>query len=496
MKIVGCDFHPSFRQVAILEISSGEVRELKLIHASGEAERFYRELEAPILVGMEAVGNTLWFERLMEQLGHELWIGDAAQIRASYVRRQKTDKRDAGHILRLLVEKRFPRIWVPSSQERDQRQLLLHRHRLVQMRTKVKTELQHLALNQGLQKQRSLWNVRGRADLEKLPLEGWTARRRGDLLAVLAMLEEQVASLDEAVSQVAYSNARARLLMTQPGVGPIIALAFVVTMGDVARFKRGKQVASYLGLIPSERSSGLKRRLGAISKQGNVFLRTMLVEAAQSAVRHDEEFRKGVCASLPPEAERCGQGGRGAQAGGTAVLDAAHPNTVRARSSQRGQPESSCGRRKLDRAFEWAPSHPASGWMFAKRIMVDVTAASMAGGIENSTKSDSQSTRVRLRLQTPGSTRSAQRRRAPFHALDNAFFTAMIRDVWRLRRWSASGGRTNVKGKSGPRLTLNAQIVVDGLAFSRRNWFSDVCSCSCTALAPLRAWSCPLSEAD
>jgi transposase len=292
MKIVGCDFHPSFQQVAILDTSTGEVGELKLIHASGEAERFYRELEAPILVGMEAVGNTLWFERLMEQLGHELWIGDAAQIRASYVRRQKTDKRDAGHILRLLVEKRFPRIWVPSSQERDQRQLLLHRHRLVQMRTKVKTELQHLALNQGLQKQRGLWSVRGRADLEKLPLAGWTARRRGDLLAVLAMLEEQVASLDEAVSQVAYSNARARLLMTQPGVGPITALAFVVTMGDVARFKRGKQVASYLGLIPSERSSGLKRRLGAISKQGNVFLRTMLVEAAQSAVRYDQEFKK------------------------------------------------------------------------------------------------------------------------------------------------------------------------------------------------------------
>lgn len=292
MKIVGCDFHPSFQQVAILDLSTGEVRELKLMHATGEAERFYRELKAPVLVGMESMGNSLWFERLMEQLGHELWIGDAAQIRASYVRRQKTDKRDAGHILQLLIEKRFPRIWVPSNHERDQRQLLLHRHRLVQMRTKVKTELQHLALNQGLQKQRGLWSVRGRADLEKLPLEGWTKRRRMDLLKVLDMLEGQVSELDEAVSKAALANDNARLLMTQPGVGPITALAFVVTMGDVARFKRGKQVASYLGLIPSERSSGQKRRLGAISKQGNVFLRTMLVEAAQSAVRYDQEFKK------------------------------------------------------------------------------------------------------------------------------------------------------------------------------------------------------------
>jgi transposase len=278
--------------VAILDISSGEVRELKLVHAAGDAERFYRELEGPVLIGMESTGSTFWFEQLMERLGHELWIGDAAQIRASYVRKQKTDKRDAAHILQLLIEKRFPRIWVPSQVERDQRQLLLHRHRLVQMRTRVKTELQHLALNQGLQQKRSLWSVRGRADLEKLPLEGWTARRRADLLQVLGMLEAQVAALDEAVGKIAFANADARFLMRQPGVGPITALAFVVTIGDVARFKRGKQVASYLGLIPRERSSVGKQRLGAISKQGNVFLRTMLVEAAQSAVRYDEEFKK------------------------------------------------------------------------------------------------------------------------------------------------------------------------------------------------------------
>ena len=255
MKIVGCDFHPSFQQVAILDISTGEVRELKLLHADGEAERFYGELEPPVLVGMGSMGNTLWFERLLERLGHELWIGDPAQIRASYVRRQKTDRRDAGHILTLLVEKRFPRIWVPSHGERDQRQLLLHRHRLVQMRTRVKTELQHLALNQGLQQKRGLWSVRGRADLERLPLTGWTCRRRQDLLQILEMLEEQVAELDQAVEEAARANAQAQLLTSQPGVGPITALAFVVTLGDVGRFKRGKQVASYLGLIPSERSS-------------------------------------------------------------------------------------------------------------------------------------------------------------------------------------------------------------------------------------------------
>ncbi len=292
MKIVGCDFHPGHQQVALLDTVTGEVKEMKLSHADGDAERFYRELEAPALVGMEAVGNTLWFERLMEQLGHELWIGDAGQIRASYVRRQKTDRRDAGHILQLLVDKRFPRIWTPSSGQRDQRQLLLHRHKLVRMRTQVKTELQHLAMNQGMQQKRHLWSVRGRADFKKLPLEGWTERRRRDLLELLLLLEAKLAELDRAVELAAAQDAQAQLLMTQPGVGPVTALAFLLTIGDVARFPRGKKVASYLGLIPREHSSGTKRRLGAISKQGNVFLRTMLVEAAQSAVRHDDGFRK------------------------------------------------------------------------------------------------------------------------------------------------------------------------------------------------------------
>ena len=91
--------------------------------------------------------------------------------------------------------------------------------------------------------------------------------------------------------EAAEKGANARLLMTQPGVGPITSLAFVLTMGDVARFQRGKQVASYLGRIPREYSSGGHQWLGSISKQGNRFLRMLLVEAAQGAVRCDPQMR-------------------------------------------------------------------------------------------------------------------------------------------------------------------------------------------------------------
>ncbi|HWS16519.1 MAG TPA: transposase [Candidatus Elarobacter sp.] len=158
--IIGCDFHPSWQQVAWLDTESGETEGRKLMHASGEARQFYAGLAGPVpvRVGVESTGNSHWFVDMLTEMGHEVWIGDAAQIRASQVRKQKTDRRDAAHILELLVKNNFPQIWTPSRQERDQRQLLIHRYKLVTLRARVKNELQHLALNQGMQKGRSLWS--------------------------------------------------------------------------------------------------------------------------------------------------------------------------------------------------------------------------------------------------------------------------------------------------------------------------------------------------
>jgi len=169
---------------------------------------------------------------------------------------------------------------------------LIHRHKLVEIRTRVKNGLQHLALNRGLQRKSKLWSEAGQKALRELPLESWAACRRADLLGLLASLDKSIAKLDEAVQRAADEHPQARLLMTQPGIGPITSLAFVLTLGDVSRFRRGKQVASYLGLIPREHSSGGKQRLGAINKQGNSFLRTLLVESAQTVTRLDEGFRK------------------------------------------------------------------------------------------------------------------------------------------------------------------------------------------------------------
>jgi transposase len=296
MILIGCDYHPRWQQACWLDTATGETDEEQLVHASGDAEEFYRRFTSPVRVGIEATGNCQWFLELLSRLGHEVWVGDAARIRACDPRQQKHDRRDARLLLQLLVEDRFPRIWTPSSQEKDLRQLLIHRYKLVRMRVQVKNELQHLAMNKGVTKERGLWSIAGEKVLRELPLQPWASRRREDLFKLRSMLNEQIAALDEAVKKAAEENDRARLLMTQPGVGPITSMAFVLTLGDVSRFPRGKQVASYLGLIPREYSSGGHQRFGPISKQRNRFLRMLLVEAAQCVVRHDEGFLVCVCA--------------------------------------------------------------------------------------------------------------------------------------------------------------------------------------------------------
>jgi transposase len=270
---------------------TGETQERKLEHASGEAQRFYGQLPGPAVIGMESTGNCQWFVEMATAAGHDVWVGDAAQIRASEVRQQKHDRRDAALILKLLLEGRFPRIWTPSREEKDLRQLLIHRYKLVRIRVQVKNELQHLAMNQGVSRKQKLWSKAGEKVLHELALQPWASRRREDLFKIRGLLNEQIVALDQAVEKAAAENERAKLLMTQPGVGPITSMAFVLTMGDVRRFPRGKQVASYLGLIPREYSSGGKQRLGSISKQGNRFMRMLLVEAAQVAVRCDPEMR-------------------------------------------------------------------------------------------------------------------------------------------------------------------------------------------------------------
>jgi len=293
MLIIGCDYHPGFQQIACVDTDTGELSEHRLAHRE-EAEAFYRGLKPRNLsarVGMESSGHSRWFERLLGELQFELWIGDPAEIRTKRVRKQKTDRQDAQLLLRLMLEDRFPRIWVPDAENRDLRQLLWHGHRMVQARTRIMNQRQAVALNEGICCKKRLWREKGRQQLESFRLAPWASRRRHDLLELLDRLNPTIAALSQAIEQAVEKCPAAQRLQTHPGVGPLTALAFVLIIGKPDRFECGKQIASYLGLVPLEDSSGNRRRLGHITKQGNSLLRFLLVEAAQVTARSLPEWR-------------------------------------------------------------------------------------------------------------------------------------------------------------------------------------------------------------
>jgi len=289
---IGNDLHTRYQVVAWVDEQTGEICKRRLEHTGEEVEKFYAQFPQGTVVGIEATLPAYWFERLLEKLGHELWVGDAARIRAYEVRDQKFDPRDAENILDLLQAGRFPRIWVPTLAERDLRQLLVHRMKQVRARTQVKNQLHYLAMSQGLCRKRKLWSTRGRAELEGLVLLPWAARRRKQLLEELDRRDEQVRELDRAVEEAGRERPEVGLLRTHPGVGMVVALAFVLTVGPIERFPHSRKLVSYWGLNPREHSSGGRQRLGSISKQGNTLMRWLLIEAAQTAARFDPELRR------------------------------------------------------------------------------------------------------------------------------------------------------------------------------------------------------------
>ena len=269
MKIVGCDLHARQQTIAMVDSETGEFTETTLGHEGNAVRAFYAALEGRVVVGLEATGAMQWFLELLEELGIECRVGHPAKIRAQETRKQKHDRRDARLLLKLLSEDRFPEIWMPSSEQRDLRTLLRDRDQWVRMRTRLQHTLQAIALNHAMRQGRALWSARGQCALEALPMPPYTSQRRSELLGLYVQLQKRIQELDQEVEAQTRQRPQARRLLTHPGVGPVTALATEVFLGDPSRFANGKTVASYIGMIPGEYTSGKRQRLGKMTKQGN-----------------------------------------------------------------------------------------------------------------------------------------------------------------------------------------------------------------------------------
>ena len=286
MRMIGCDLHAAQQTIAMWNRETGEIVERTLPHEGTTVRDFYAELPPPVVVGIEATGSMGWFLRLMEELDVTCHVGDPARIREGETRRQKHDRRDAALRLALRTENRVPTIWMPPSELRDLC-ALVHRDQWVRLRTRVKNALQGLALAHGVRRRAGWWTREGQATLASLPLAPHAGHRRSELQTLHDHLTKHIDQLDQQVSEQARERPQARRLMTHPGVGAVTALATKVFLGDPSRFVDAKALASYVGMIPSEYSSGDRRRLGRLTKQGNPMLRFLWCEAAIHAVRRD-----------------------------------------------------------------------------------------------------------------------------------------------------------------------------------------------------------------
>jgi transposase len=287
----GVDFHARCQTVSFCDTSDGEVKQQELHHQQDDVRAFYEKLSGEVIVGLEASGYSSWFEEMLESLGHEVWVGDATEIRRLARRRQKNDQRDAVHILELLLRGEFPRLSRQSTQSREVLRQLRYRQRLVKISTMCKNNLHAIALGAGLSLRTQLSTSKGQARLEALTLSPALAHQREAWLELLQRVREQIQSVERWLKQQASGNAQVARLRTHPGVGLLTSLCLVHTLGDTARFSTTRKVVAYAGLEPMEHSSAETKRYGAISKAGSRLLRFLLGEAAQVAIRTDDELR-------------------------------------------------------------------------------------------------------------------------------------------------------------------------------------------------------------
>jgi transposase len=288
---IGIDFHQRFMQVAVLH-KDGSYDEVRLLSRRESVKEFFGKFDEPAKIAVESGYGWYWLVEELELMGHEVHLSNPVQTKAIAHARLKNDRVDAVMLANLLRGDLLPTVWIPSRQLREGKELVRHRAKLVRLRSSAKQMLWALMSKHGYRpKVRTWFTASGRNEMEQIDLSGSYAMVRENGLGLIDYLGAQIARLDVEITKRVTSDRQARLLSTIPGMGRFIAYALSVQVGDIARFPSSKNFASYLGLVPSEHSSGGHVRRGHITKQGDRLLRWLLVEAAQVAARVDPTLK-------------------------------------------------------------------------------------------------------------------------------------------------------------------------------------------------------------
>ena len=290
---IGVDFHARQQTICYLKTETGELVIHELKHKDKDKVRdFYSKFQGQVVIGLEASGYSPWFEAMLEQLGFEVWLGDATEIRRRARWRQKNDRRDAELIFDLLVHNEFPRLHRPAVVSREVLRMLRYRQKLTKIRTMSKNSVQALALQAGLAKGPHLFSRSGKKELSATLMSPAMQWQREHWLQLLEPLNQQLLETMVWFKEQSKGDVRISRLRTHPGIGLLTSLCIVHSLEPVSRFRNQRKVAAYAGFDPVERSSAERQHFLGNSKAGSRVLRYLMVEAAHTAVRYDENLKR------------------------------------------------------------------------------------------------------------------------------------------------------------------------------------------------------------
>ncbi len=289
MYYIGIDQHKKYSYVVVKDQNGNRIDQTKLYHFQKDAmKNYFKALPHNSSVALEASGFDLWLGDLLEEAGLDVSLAHTARTKAIAEQRIKTDKISASVLADLLRADLLPKAYRVSRFHRDARALMRYRHRLIAIRTSLKNRIHAILDYQGIQHSFSdLFGVSGKLFLNQLSLRQPYSSMIADYLSFIDILSRHIYKIDSRLRLNIKVDSKARLLYTVPGIGVILAHVILAEIGDISRFKNAHKLARYAGIVPRVHQSGQSYYSGPITKDGNKYLRTAFVEAAQTAVRRD-----------------------------------------------------------------------------------------------------------------------------------------------------------------------------------------------------------------
>jgi transposase len=285
---VGIDVHRKRSQVAVVDQDGAVLANRNVTNGVAPVLSVIGGLPAGTPAAFEAAFGWGWLLELLEDYGFEPHMVHPLQCKAIASARLKNDKVDAATLAQLLRADLLPEAWIAPPAVRQMRALLRHRAQLVRLRTLLRNRIHAVLADHGHGRPEGCWSGPGRRWLASLQLPAVSREVIDDALALIDAVEEPIDRLDQEVRRRARSDPRVTVLTQLPGVGEFTALVLLAEIGDISRFASARKLASWAGLTPMVRGSDRTVRHGHISKQGPVWVRWVLCQAAQTAKRHPD----------------------------------------------------------------------------------------------------------------------------------------------------------------------------------------------------------------